>query len=73
MPSGPVAQFAFPEFTTTARMRDAARRMFPWQSTTGAALMRLVVKTPAAAQGESATIQPRSKRPLFLMPQCMPA
>src|SRR5580658_5449195 len=36
-PASPVAQFAFPEFTTSARMRPRLRRRFARESTTGAA------------------------------------
>src|SRR5205823_3962409 len=41
--------------------------------TTGAALTRLVVKTPAAAQGRPATTSARSRAPLSLSPQAVAA
>ena len=50
MPDGPFAQFAFPEFTTTARIRLRRPKCF-WQSRTGEAFSRLCVKIPAAATG----------------------
>src|SRR5258707_8773735 len=71
-PSLPVKQFAEPELAAIAcscpRFRCSA------ETTTGAALTRLVVKTPAAATGQSATITPRSLRPgSVLRPALTPA
>src|SRR5581483_7372508 len=60
MPVLPVKQFAEPELTATARSRPARTRS--WAMITGAALTRLVVKTPAAVAGASATMIPRSLR-----------
>src|SRR5690242_8743846 len=60
IPALPVKQLADPELAVTACRRP--RRMRSWATTTGAALTRLVVKTPAAATGRSATIRPRSLR-----------
>src|SRR5579872_4871545 len=61
IPALPVKQLAEPELAVTACRRP--RRICSWVTTTGAALTRLVVKTPAAASGRSATITPRSLRP----------
>ena len=61
IPALPVKQLAEPELAVTACRRP--RRIRSWVTTTGAALTRLVVKTPAAATGRSATITPRSLRP----------
>jgi hypothetical protein len=46
-PSGPVQALAPPEFKITARNRPSLSTC--WDQITGAALTRLLVKTPAAA------------------------
>ena len=70
-PSGPVQALALPAFTRMAWARPPRRRS--WESTTGAALTRLVVKTPAAAAGASATSRARSRAPVFLIPAAVAA
>ena len=61
-PAGPVQALAPPEFSTTARTRPA--RSTCWHHSTGAALTRLLVKTPAAAAcGPSLTTSVTSARP----------
>src|ERR1700722_2137732 len=67
-PSGPVQQFAFPEFTITARISLRDFRRCSCEVITGAALTRLVVKTAAAVAGISLTTKPRSS-PDFFRPQ----
>src|SRR2546426_3930600 len=68
-PSGPVEQFALPEFTTTPRIVPREARKCSRESTSGAACTRLVVKTAAAEAGEPLEIMPRSSFPFFLRPQ----
>src|SRR5258707_264355 len=58
IPVAPVQAFAFPLFTTTARI--SAERMLFAQNRTGAALIRLVVNVAAAMAGLSGTIRARS-------------
>ena len=64
-PRGPLQALALPAFTRMAWAVPARRRA--WVITTGAALTRFLVKTPAAAAGVSATIRARSRTPGFLM------
>src|SRR5690348_6391862 len=73
IPSSPVAQFAFREFTITARMRDADLRKWRRQRTTGAACTRFWVKTAAAATSSSAIINPKSRLGAFRKPQFVAA
>ena len=71
-PSGPVQAFAPPEFRMTARSRPSASTC--WDHSTGAALTRLVVKTPAAAKsGPVFSTRARSGRPLDFRPAARPA
>src|SRR5215467_2880985 len=72
-PAGPVAQLAFPAFTTTARMRplEAARCFL--ESVTGAATTRFCVKTAAAEAETSLERMARSSAPVFLRPQAVAA
>ncbi len=65
-PGSPVAALALPELMTTARIVPYPCSIPPSCSRltcTGAAQNRLVVKTPAAATGRSATTSARSARP----------
>ncbi len=71
-PSGPVQAFAPPELSTTASTRPPATTCC--DHSTGAALTRLPVKTPAAAcSGPSLTTSARSGCPLSLSPAVTPA
>src|SRR5581483_7299226 len=72
-PCAPVAQFALPALTTTARMCpfDAARFFF--DSVTGAATTRFCVKTAAAEAGTSLASRARSSAPVFFRPQAVAA
>src|SRR5580700_1528922 len=72
-PAGPVAQFALPAFTITARMRPFDARKCPLEIVTGAATTRFWVKTAAAEAGTSLVIIARSSAPVFFSPQAMPA
>src|SRR3984957_3965674 len=65
MPVAPVQAFAFPLFTTTARI-SAERRWFA-ETRTGAAFILLVVNVAAATAGKSETIRARSG-PGFVSP-----
>ena len=58
-PRAPVAAFAWPLFTSTARGAPSASRAR--ESRTGAALTRFVVKTPAAVVPGSPTQQRRGR------------
>ena len=58
---GPVQALALPLLTTTARI-GPRRRSVSWLITTGAALTRLRVKTPAAVHGRSLTMSAMSSR-----------
>lgn len=69
-PALPVAQFAFPEFTITARIREAERRMCSCETSTGAAFTQFVVNTQAAVAGASLTRKPTSN-PDFFNPQAV--
>src|SRR5262245_35716159 len=72
-PVSPVAALALPELSTTAAARPSAR----WRRLicTGAAVARLVVKTPAALTGARFAVatSDRSGAPEALMPQAIPA
>ena len=71
-PSGPVHALAPPELSTTARTRPP--RATCWVHSTGAALTRLAVNTPAAAyDGPSLTTTATSGCPDDLMPAATPA
>ena len=74
MPCGPVQALAQPLLVTMARRLAAGRRPGASSHTsTGAALARLVVKTPAALRRRVADdAAARSGLPLALMPQCRP-
>src|SRR6185437_2859782 len=65
-PARPVAQFAFPAFTSTARTRprDAASDSRP--TSTGAATKRFFVNTAAADVPSAASMSAKSGRPLAL-------
>src|SRR5207248_8162649 len=67
-PAGPVAQFAFPELTITARTEPllAGKELRP--TCTGAAVTWLVVNTAAAVVLTQHSTRARSGRPLGLMP-----
>src|SRR5437773_2059136 len=72
-PASPVAQLAFPAFTTTARMRPFDKRKFSLEIRTGAATTRFCVKTAAADAGTSLEITARSSAPVFFKPQAVAA
>jgi len=69
IPCTPVQALAFPELAMMAR-RSPLRR-FAWETRTGDAFTRLVVKVPAELQGTSEYTSARSRRVAsgFLMPQ----
>src|SRR5438309_9337951 len=71
IPRGPVAAFAFPEFTTIPRAKSfaAALRL----TFTGAAQIWFVVNTPATAAGTSETIKARSHFCPFSEPLPVPS
>src|SRR5713101_9026897 len=52
-PAAPVAQFALPAFTTTARMRPFDARKCSLETTTGGATTKFCVNTAAAEHGTS--------------------
>src|SRR3954471_3736759 len=66
-PDVPVAQFAFPEFTTTARTRPLLFAIDVRPTWTGAAVIRLRVNSAAADVFDSAITNARSSFPLALM------
>ena len=71
-PRRPVAAFALPALTTTAR--SASSRQRSWQSTTGAARTPERVKRAAeTVSGSSETSRPRSRSPDGLIPARTPA
>src|SRR6185503_16808903 len=71
-PSGPVQAFAPPELRTTARTRPP--RTTCWVHSTGAALTRFAVNTPAAARdGPSLSTTATSRSPVDLRPAATPA
>src|SRR6266404_8906217 len=72
-PWAPVAQFALPAFTTTARMRPLDSTRFLFERMTGAATTRFCVKTAAAEAGTSLEMSARSSAPVFLRPQAVAA
>src|SRR6266478_3876423 len=72
-PASPVAQLAFPAFTTTARMRPFDARIFSLEMRTGAATTRFCVKTAAADAGTSLERMARSSAPVFFKPQAVAA
>jgi hypothetical protein len=67
-PARPVAQFALPELTTSARIRPWLARRLRRDNCTGAACTRLVVNTAAQLQRLSISTTARSG-PLALIPQ----
>ena len=67
MPARPVAQFALPEFTITARRRPPVAASAARPTSTGAATTRLLVKSAAAATRRIST-SARSGRPLSFIP-----
>ena len=71
-PSSPVHAFAQPLLTMTARAAPPERARCSRDTTTGAAIARLVVKTAAACAGTSDTSSARSSPPLALMPALVP-
>ena len=72
-PAGPVQALAPPELRTTAR-EPAVRERPARDHSTGAALTRLLVKTPAAASsGPSLTTSATSGPPLAFSPAATPA
>src|ERR1700730_4453051 len=76
MPPGPTEQFAFPEFTMTARMAFDDARTWARESTTGGACTRFCVNTAAADAGGSETISATSSVPVwprFLRPHAAEA
>ena len=72
-PSSPVQALAQPLLTTIARAVPPERARCSRETTTGAAIARLVVKTAAACAGASETSSARSRLPLALMPALTPA
>src|SRR5216683_5233579 len=72
-PASPVAQLAFPAFTTTARMRPFDVRRFSLEMRTGAATTRFCVKTAAAEAGTSLEMIARSSAPVFFKPHAVAA
>jgi hypothetical protein len=60
IPRGPVTALALPALAITARIALASRARISWSSYPGAALTRLVVKTPAALHSPSAATSARS-------------
>src|SRR6266849_7131225 len=72
-PALPVAQFALPAFTTTARMRPFDARRCSLEMRTGAATTRFCVNTAAAEAGASLERIARSSAPVFFKPQAVAA
>src|SRR5258706_5604211 len=72
-PASPVAQFALPAFTTTARMRPFEARQCALEIRTGAETTRLCVKTAAAEAVTSLERIARSSAPVFFKPQAVAA
>src|SRR5438270_10798598 len=68
MPTWPVAQFAFPEFTITACTRPLLFARAERPISTGAAVIRFRVNSAAAEVLGSAIMSARSGFPLALMP-----
>src|SRR5262245_5870137 len=71
-PCGPVQALAHPLLVTIAWATPLLAASWSSQRITGAALARLVVKTPAALAGASVAISARSGLPDALMPQARP-
>jgi hypothetical protein len=67
-PASPVAQFALPEFTTTAPICPLLLARAARPTLTGAATTKFFVNSAAALAFGSARIRPRSGLPLALMP-----
>ena len=67
-PCFPVAQFAFPELTMTARIRPLTFDKCALPTSTGAATTRFLVNSAAAVDPGAASTSARSRRPLALMP-----
>src|SRR5262245_46162439 len=72
-PCSPVAQFALPAFTTTARIRPFEACRFFLERVTGAATTRFCVKTAAADAGTSLEMSARSRAPVFFNPHAAAA
>src|SRR5215467_1256735 len=72
-PCAPVAQLAFPAFTTTARMCPFESCRCFLDRVTGAATTRFCVKTAAAEAGTSLEKIARSSAPVFFRPQAVAA
>src|SRR5258705_9256530 len=72
-PCVPVAQFALPAFTTTARMWPFDSTKCFLERVTGAATTRFCVKTAAAEAGTSLERIARSSAPVFFRPQAVAA
>ena len=68
IPARPVAQLAFPEFTTTARTRPRVESNDLRPTSTGAATTRFFVNNAAAVALPATSTSARSGRPLTLMP-----
>src|SRR5208337_2218594 len=68
MPARPVAQLAFPEFTTMARTRPLVASNDARPTSTGAATTRFFVNNAAALAPLAASTSARSGRPLTLIP-----
>src|ERR1700751_273973 len=68
MPERPVAQFALPELTMTARTRPRVLANDARPTVTGAATTRFVVNNAAAVAPSVTSGKARSGRPLTLMP-----
>ena len=68
IPDGPVAQFALPELTITARTRPRLADKAARPTSSGAATTRFFVNIAAAAVPGQASTSARSGRPLALIP-----
>src|SRR5580658_3291853 len=68
MPARPVAQFALPEFTTTARSRPLVASNDVRPISTGAATTRFLVNNAAPVAPPAASASARSGRPVTLIP-----
>src|SRR5689334_11599048 len=72
-PCAPVAQLAFPAFTTTARMRPLESCRCFFDRVTGAATTRFCVNTAAAEARTSLEKIAKSSAPVFFRPQAVAA
>jgi hypothetical protein len=72
-PASPVAQFAFPELTTTARIDPRLAFKAARPICTGAATTRFFVNMAAAFVRAQHSISARSGRPLALIPAAIEA